>query len=142
MNSILTCGNLNCSLNVLIFNSTKWPENGLIMKLTQLPGTGATAAAASCDRWVSQVDAQDIAYFRQRAADATRLAFGAAEQRVAAVHENFARLYLERAIQHEHIGGASSPGAVDPALFHSDWTSAGVPQDVPCDADSEGRDLH
>ena len=115
------------------------------MERTPLPGTGAAAAAASCDRWVSHVDAQDIAYFRQRAADATRLAYGAAEQRVAAVHECFARLYLERALQLEHISGASSPGAVDPAavfLFHSDWTSTGVPQDSPCDADSDGRDRH
>lgn len=115
------------------------------MERIPLPGTGATAAAASCDSWVSQVDAQDIAYFRQRAADATRLAYGAAEQRVAAVHQCFARLYLERVLQLEHFSGASSSGAVDPAtafLFHSDWTSSGVPQNSPCDADSDGRGLH
>jgi hypothetical protein len=80
-------------------------------------------------RWCRPMTArQDIAYLRQRAADARSLAFSAVEQHVAEVHECFARLYLARALQLEAMDGALVAGEADPVdrlPFHPDWNSTG-----------------
>jgi hypothetical protein len=71
---------------------------------------------------------KDIAYLRQRAADARSLAFSAVEQHVAEVHECFARLYLARALQLEVMAGArlaNQADRTDRSLFHPDWNSTG-----------------
>ena len=91
-------------------------------------GTYATASIVPCDVCRPMTVGQDIAYLRQRAANARSLAFGAAEQRVAEVHECFARLYLARALHLEVLAGAllaKETDRGDGPLFHPDWNSTG-----------------
>ena len=98
------------------------------MELTPLPGIGAAASIVPCDECRPMTVSRDIAYLRQRAADARSLAFSAVEQQVAEVHECFARLYLARARQLEVMAGAlfaKEADRADRSMFHPDWHSMG-----------------